>query len=136
MPDEGTFDFALMYVPSESVYYEMIVREQGNDIYDYALKKRVIPVSPNSFYAHLQVIAVGFRALKVEKNVREILNSLGRLTVEMKKLVDDFQTLGKHINNAQSKYRDVDQKLSRFYGILEQISAKGLPGEDKKAIQG
>ena len=61
LPDEGTFDFALMYIPAENVYYEVITRDGDEAIADYALARKVIPVSPNTMYAYLQAIALGLR---------------------------------------------------------------------------
>jgi len=73
LPDEATYDFALMYVPAENVYYEITVRQQDDDeaIAAYALSRRVIPVSPNSFYAYLQVILLGLKGLRIEQNARD-----------------------------------------------------------------
>src|SRR5947208_1118110 len=69
LPDEGTYDFALMYVPAENVYYEAIVRDDGGndrELSAYALERKVIPVSPNCFYAYLQAIVLGLRGLRIE----------------------------------------------------------------------
>ncbi|MDD5130298.1 MAG: DNA recombination protein RmuC, partial [Candidatus Omnitrophica bacterium] len=79
LPAENTYDFALMYIPAENVYYEVIIKE---DIFTYSMSKKVIPVSPNTFYAYLQVICLGLRGLKVEENAKVILKSLGALAVE------------------------------------------------------
>src|SRR6202162_228221 len=82
LPDEGTYNFALMYVPAENVYYETIIKEDvGEDrqLFSYALAKRVIPVSPNSFYAYVQTILLGLRGMKVEERAQEILGELSRL---------------------------------------------------------
>ena len=79
LPAENTYDFALMYIPAENVYYEVIIKE---DIFTYSMLKKVICVSPNTFYAYLQVICLGLRGLKVEENAKLILKSLGALAVE------------------------------------------------------
>src|SRR6202162_726589 len=83
LPDEGTYNFALMYVPAENVYYETIIRDEASaderQLFSYALEKRVVPVSPNSFYAYLQTILLGLRGMKVEERAQEILNALTRL---------------------------------------------------------
>jgi len=89
LPDEGTFDFALMYVPAENVYYEIIVQSADEDeaIATYALERRVIPVSPNCFYAYLQVIVLGLRGLDIEASARAIQDNLGRLGGALARLV-------------------------------------------------
>src|SRR5262249_38700258 len=81
-PDEGTFDFALMYIPAENVYYETIVRDeaggdgQANGLFEHAIERRVIPVSPNCFYAYLQVILMGLKGMRVEESARQIFQGL------------------------------------------------------------
>src|SRR3989338_5413424 len=80
LPDEGTYDFALMYIPAENVYYETIIKEDGfgeeKSIFSHAISKKVIPVSPNSFYAYLQVIILGMKGLKVEEKAQEVIKML------------------------------------------------------------
>jgi DNA recombination protein RmuC len=135
LPDEGTYDFALMYVPAENVYYETIIREEtaGDDrqVLSYALEKRVIPVSPNSFYAYLQVILLGLRGMKVEERAHEILNTLNRLRGDFEKLQENFRVLGKHLTNAQGSYADTEKTLTKFEAKLSQIESpaevKSLP---------
>ncbi len=130
--DEGTYDFALMYVPAENVYYETIIKEDNagdeRQLFGYALGKRVIPVSPNSFYAYLQTILLGLRGMKVEERAHEILNTLARLRADFEKLQESFRVLGKHLTNAQGSYADTERTLTKFDAKLSQIEA---PAETK-----
>jgi DNA recombination protein RmuC len=134
LPDEGTFDFALMYVPAENVYYEVILRDEGGEdsLLGYALSRRVVPVSPNSFYAYLQVILLGLRGLRIEQNAREILGLLGRLQTDAARLREHFDTLGRHITNAKNKYDETTTSLARLEGKIEDVAGRGgqpaLPG--------
>ncbi len=114
VPDEDTFDFALMYIPAENVYYETVLRDgtEENEVYSYALRKRVIPVSPNSFYAYLQVIILGFKGLHIEQTAGEILGQLGRLQGDLDDFQVEYDTLGGHIRHAATKYDDAERKLS------------------------
>jgi DNA recombination protein RmuC len=129
LPDEGTFDFALMYVPAENVYYEIIIKDEtdlaDDPIATYALSKRVVPVSPNSFYAYLQVIILGLRGLKIEANAQSILNDLARLAGDLDKVREPLRTLGRHIGNAQSQFSEAERALDRFGTKLETIERKG-----------
>lgn len=124
LPQENTFDFAFMYIPAENVYYELIIKE---DALSYALSKRVIPVSPNTLYAYLQVVCLGLKGLKVEENAKNILKNLSALSVEINKFRDDFNTLGSHLSNAKGKYDDSSKRLERFSDKLINI-------EDSKTI--
>ncbi len=125
LPQEQTYDFALMYVPAENVYYEAVVKE---DILAYCLSKRVIPVSPNTLYAYLQVICLGLKGLKVEENAREILNQMRMLSTEMGKFRDDFSVLGGHLASASKKYDESQRRLEKFTDKLSTLQdAKQIP---------
>lgn len=123
LPDEGTFDFALMYIPAENVYYEVITREGEESIADYALARKVIPVSPNTMYAYLQAIVLGLRGMKIEENAKEIRDSLGRLKGDLGRFKEHFDTLGKHLNNSKGKYDEASSVLAKFEAKLEGIES-------------
>ncbi len=120
LPDEGTFDFALMYIPAENVYYETIIKDSPDEasISGYALEHRVIPVSPNNLYAYLQSIVLGLKGLEIEKRAEEIMQHLGRLNQEYQRFYVEFDKLGTHIKNAQNKYEEASKRLSKFEGKL------------------
>ncbi|MBI3765340.1 MAG: DNA recombination protein RmuC, partial [Ignavibacteriales bacterium] len=125
LPDEGTFPFALMYVPAENIYYEVIIKDDetnGVGVYQYAIDRKVVPVSPNSFFAYLQVIAIGLRGLRVEQSARAIVDTLARLQGDIGKVREVFETLGTHLDNARKKYDEADKRLTGFESRLEQIS--------------
>jgi len=117
-PDEGTLEFALMYIPAENVYYEIIGKGEqeieGKSAQEFAIGRRVFPVSPNSFYGYLMSILLGLRGLQVEKRAQEILGHLGRLKGDFEAFHKDFVTLGSHLNNAQNKYTEVNTSMQRY----------------------
>jgi DNA recombination protein RmuC len=93
----------------------------------------VIPVSPNSFFAYLQVIVLGLRGLKIEKDAQRILESLTGLNKELDGFQGDFQLVGKHIANAMNKFEDSRRRLDKLSLKLEQIESQpSLPLLDKK----
>ncbi len=110
LPQENTYDFALMYIPAENVYYEVIIKE---DIFSFSMAKKVIPVSPNTIYAYLQVICLGLRGLKVEENAKLILKSLSALSIETDRFKEEFNILGSHLANARTKYDDAQKRLDK-----------------------
>ena len=126
LPDEGTFDFALMYIPAENVYYELIIRDEAVDtdkaLINYAFAKRVIPVSPNSFYAYLQTILLGLKGLHIEAQAQDILKNLARLSGDFEKFRSDFELVGKHLTNTKTKYDDADKRLEKFGDRLQALS--------------
>jgi len=117
LPDEGTYDFALMYIPAENVYYEIIINDDSlgeKNLNRYALSKRVIPVSPNSLYAYLQAVVLGLRGLRIEERAKDIVQYLNRLHGDFAKFCDDFALLGKHLGHAQSSYQATEKRLDQF----------------------
>jgi len=118
LPEENTYDFGFMYIPAENVYYEVVVKE---DLLSYFVSKKVIPVSPNTFYAYLQVICLGLKGMKIEENAKQILKNLSSLGNEINKFKDDFTVLGGHLSNANQKYDDAQKRLEKFSDRLTSI---------------
>lgn len=119
---EKTLDYAFMYIPVEGVYYETMVKDaDGTSLWEFCLKHRIIPVSPNSLLAYLQTVLVGLRGMKVEQQAREILTHLGQLRQDFNKFADDFATVGSHLNHAKNRYDHSARRLDRFTSRLEQI---------------
>lgn len=131
-PSEGTLSFALMYIPAENVYYETIIKDEdlGDEklLASYAFSKRVIPVSPNSFYAYMQTILLGLRGMEVSDRALAIIAHLDTLRGDFERLNSDITTLGRHINNSKSKFEDVEKSAGRFG---DRLGAAGSvqPGE-------
>jgi DNA recombination protein RmuC len=120
-PDEGTYDFALMYLPSEGVYYELVCGKTGS-LLQYAHEKRVFPVSPTTFTSQLQVIALGLKGMQIEQRAHEVMAYVAQLQGDFDRFRDDFQVVGKHIGNAQSKYAEAEKRLDRFDTKLERAA--------------
>jgi DNA recombination protein RmuC len=127
LPSEGTMDFALMYIPSESVYYEIV---NQIEVLDYARKARVYMVSPSTLYAHLQTILLSFEGKKIESKSRELFTLLRSMQIDYEKIEENMSTLGKHINNAYSQFGNV---LSGFSSLGQKLHAtKTLEGKQKE----
>jgi DNA recombination protein RmuC len=120
LPDEGTYDFALMYIPAENVYYEVMLKgeEASDDLLPYALQRKVFPVSPVSLYAYLQTIVLGLRGLQLEESAQEVLQHLARLRRDMGLLRDAFDVLGRHLGHAHNKYDEVGRLMAQLEGKL------------------
>jgi len=136
LPQERTYDFALLYIPAENVYYETITKDEwfGEEkgVLNYALNKRVIPVSPNSFYAYLQVIILGLKGFQIEKDALKIQALLSGLKKDIGGFQEDFQLVGRHLTNAVNKFEEARRRLDKFNFKLEQIESQpSLPLKEK-----
>lgn len=127
LPDEGTMDFALMYVPSESVFYELV---NIDDIVEYARKQRIYVVSPSTLYAHLQTILLSFEGKKIEDQSREVFRLLRALQIDYEKVNDSIDVLGKHIGNASNQFSNVQKGVHTLGNKLS--SAKHLGSKTEK----
>ena len=114
VPDEGTFGFAMMYVPAENLYYELMVRDESADLQAYALGKRVIPCSPNSMYAYLQALVLGLKGMRVEERAHDIIKQVEQLNLDFSRFRRDFATLGTHLGHAHAKFDEVDRAATKF----------------------
>jgi DNA recombination protein RmuC len=128
-PDEGTYDFAFMYIPVEAVYYELACGKTGA-LLTYAHERRVFPVSPTTFTAYLQVIALGLRGMQIEEHAHEVMAYVAELQRDFDRFSDDFDKIGTHIGHAQSKYHEAGKRLDRLETKLERAV------EEQEEIEG
>lgn len=123
LPQENTYDFALMYIPAENVYYEfMAVETESEPPSAYAMQKHVFPVSPSSFYAYLSVIVLGLRGMYVEKYAREIVEKITHLERQFAQLSSEFSTFDTHLRNASNKWEDIRRQIGEVEDDLHRIS--------------
>jgi DNA recombination protein RmuC len=127
-----------MYLPAENVYYEIIVKEETQEgdksISNYALNRKVIPVSPHSFYAYLQAIVFGLKGLKIERSAMVIINHLEQLKGDFERFRKEFVTLGTHLTYAKGKYDDADKKLNRVearFSSAEELTYNPPPSDEQ-----
>lgn len=116
LPDEGTMDFALMYVPSETVFYELVCL---SEIIDYARKQRVYLVSPTTLYAHLQTILLSFEGKRIETRSKEVFRLLRAMQIDYEKVNENLMVLGKHISNASTQFVNVTTGFSQIGNKLQ-----------------
>ena len=140
LPDEGTLNFALMYIPAENVYYEAIIKAEtsggvSDGIAAYAFAKKVVPVSPNTFYAYLQTILLGLKGMDVSRRASEILASIERLTGDFVQIADEFAILGTHMQNARGRYDSMEGRLRQFTERLSALDTSEGARSDEEMLE-
>jgi len=130
-PEEGTMDFAFMFIPSEAVYYDLLVNKVGavksttSDLIEYAARdKRVIVVSPTTFFAYLQSVLQGLRALSVEKSAQEILKRVQQLGKHLIGVDSYIKKLGMHLGTTVNAYNSAYRELGKVDKDIEKISGE------------
>jgi DNA recombination protein RmuC len=129
VPHENTLDVALMFVPSENVYCEMLgtTDNRGVQIDEYCRSKNIVAVSPNSLYAHLCVIAMGLKGMQIEENAKRLLANLNGVNKNLATFAEVFEKLGTHLKNAQQSYSEADRRFEKAQNTLENVLSGGTP---------
>jgi len=131
VPDEDTLDIALMFVPSEAVYYELLrsVDARGIAVDAYCRTKKIVPVSPNTLYAHLSVIAMGLRGMQIEENAKRLGANLAGLRKQLDTFGEHFDKIGTHLKNAQASYGEADKRFVKASNSLDSLLTSGDEGQ-------
>lgn len=128
IPAEKTFDFAMMYIPAENVFYETIINDsltnKDYELLNYAMSKHVIPVSPNSFYAYLMALVYGLKGFKIEQEAKTILGELSKVQDRFAKFYGDYNLVGKHLANAMGKYNESEKSAEKINDQVGRITGQ------------
>lgn len=119
-PDEGTTDYAIMYIPSEMIYYDLIVNNVN--VEEYAQHKKVFLTSPNTLLSKLKIFMTVYQQLQLQKHTQEILKSLNSIKIEAQKFDNDLGVLNKHINNANKAAQNVMNNFTKIYNKIDNVS--------------
>lgn len=126
LAEENTVDYAIMYIPSEAIYYEII---NDSDLFDYAGSQRVLPVSPMSFFAYMKAILMSYEGIKIQTKAKEILEILRSIKKDYEKIDSSWNVLTRHMTNA---YNQVSQVSKNMMSLGQKISStKMLTSKDK-----
>jgi len=126
LAEENTVDYAIMYIPSEAIYYEII---NDSDLFDFAGAQRVLPVSPMSFFAYMKAILMSFEGIKIQSKAKEILEILRSIKKDYEKIDGSWSVLTKHMTNA---YNQVSQVSKNLMNLGQKISSTNmLTSKDK-----
>lgn len=141
-PADSTIDYAFLYFPAEGVYYEAVIVEP--DLREYCSERRVLPTSPNTLVAYLQMVSLGLRGLAMEERSRDLNESLRRAALELEKFRTAYDVLGDHLKNAAKKHAeslrgldraaDAIEAVGRPLGIPEQATLP-LTGEEESSVR-
>ena len=137
-PDEGTVDIALLYIPAEQVFYAGFVQlDEGDDMRAYCSQRRVVPVSPNTFVAYLQLVALGLRGLAIEQRSREMHDQIRRAALDLQNFTGLHEQLGKHIENASKKFNESVRALDRATDAVNTLGQTQLaaPAQPTLALE-
>lgn len=128
LTEEGTIDYALMYIPSEAVYYEVA---NNQNLFEYAGERRVLPVSPTTFYAYLRAILMSFEGQKIEAQAKAILLSLRAIQKDYLKVEGNLGTLQKHLTNAFNMMGNVFSSFTLLGQKITSTQDLGVGGKKK-----
>lgn len=119
-----TLDFAFMFVPSEAVYYLIL---KNAKLHGELLQKRILPVSPNAFYAYLQSLSTAFRGMKIERKTQELQKAIGLLVKDFERFRDRFDAIQGYLDGARKSYEESLKPLERLDGKIRKIGQGEVP---------
>lgn len=145
-PEEGTLDFAFMFIPADGVYYDLLVQKVGvvdvnqAGLLEYAFKKRVMIVSPTTFFAYLQTVLQGLRALRIEESTKEIQVQVGKLQRHLNAYVEFHSKVGKSLNTTVNQYNAASKELLKVDKDVLKISggtgfSDGIEAADSPSLE-
>ncbi len=118
--EDKSLDVAFMYIPAENIYYETVIRDDEDlNIKRYCFDKHVVPVSPSTLYAYIQIVLLGMKGMQVSKKAKEILDSIKTMEAEYGRVLESYAVIGNHLTHAQQKYAETDKYLSKFGNRLQ-----------------
>ncbi len=122
--EDKSLDVAFMYIPAENIYYETVIRDDEDlNIKRYCFDKHVVPVSPSTLYAYIQIVLLGMKGMQVSKKAKEILDSIKSMEAEFVRVLNSYDTIGSHLTHAQQKYAETDKFLDKFGARLKSTVA-------------
>lgn len=129
--EEGTLDFAMLFVPSETVYYELLMSSDSKGVMldAYCREKKIIAVSPNTLYAHLCVIDMGMRGMQIEENAKRLSDNLRGMKMQLDKFSESFGKIGNHLKNVQLSYAEADKRLDKTSNTLDTLLSGPEPSQ-------
>ena len=136
-PQDSTIDYAFMYLPSEAIYYELTVRDASPDepdILAYCADHHVIPASPNTLLAYLQVVALGLRGLAMQDRTRDLQQGIAQVRREFERFVELHDQLGKHLDNATKQFDETERALARASGAIEGLAQVPIAAGSEQSV--
>lgn len=136
-PQDGTIDYGFMYLPSESIYYELTQGDASPDepdILAYCAERHVIPASPNTLLAYLQVVALGVRGLAMQERTRDLQQGIAQVRREFERFVELHDQLGRHLDNATKKFDETERALARASGAIEGLAQVPLAAGSEQSV--
>jgi DNA recombination protein RmuC len=128
LPSEGTLNFAFMYVPAENVYYQAFIEDQGgHNLIRYAFDRKVVPVSPNSLFAYLELVLLGLRGLAIEQRAASIQQGLAGIGIELTKFHESYSKVGNNLRIATQHFDSSDRRLDKISGKVRTLSGGTAP---------
>jgi DNA recombination protein RmuC len=136
-PQDGTIDFAFMYLPSEAMYYELTIHDAAPDEPDvlaYCAEHHVFPASPNTLMAYLKLVQLGLRGLAMQERTRDLQQGIAQVRREFERFVELHDQLGRHLDNATKKFDETERALARASGAIEGLAQVPLAAGGEQGV--